>query len=673
MRGMDDHGNGKGDMRLASTVRRRLLLAVFSGVTALLSACGGGGSSSGPTEDPSSAYTAAERSAATARVAQRFEQLSAGGVTQATWTALHEWVLSQPEFIAAGVGDQTLWAQFTDGRYFLYTDNWRTPLQEAVEVRSGFARAAALANAPAAAYGEVPGSADALILGFNDPDFAPGIPTMGRMAKALAERGWTVAPERSLTVDALKNRGELGFFYFTSHSAAFGPGDEQEFAVMTETEVTVASELGYATDLFDGSLIYHRDRSTWQRFGFHKNPRYAVTTKFVEKHFRFSPNSLVVMLSCNSGSTGAAAFRAALQKQGAGTLVGWNGNSNALAFEMADLLVDRLTGVNAFAPASPPNRAFGFDDVWAYLGKKGQLATKPVGTDTQSTPVLRFGTGFTKFNPIVAALEARGDKLVIHGDFGAMPGTVTVGGVPVTSAWGSQKIEASLANANQGEVVVTARERRSNPRVLASWRGSVSYIHESMEVSGCDAKFHNTAVIDLHMRADAHGVRDEVDGPVKNNPHVVIPAPDTRATWTAAGNCPDHTRWSGSGAFGFRTDFDPSNPGTLTGNHLSARIDTVEGRFQLNGVFGHEERKTVVSLGMQTQQQLYFDTDLAGFVNNGPDFTKLLPWGSLLPFGGTLNVGASQHFQAHDVSPHSLRVRWSSMAVSPAFDDKIGR
>jgi hypothetical protein len=49
----------------------------------------------------------------------------------------------------------------------------------------------------------------------------------------------------------------------------------------------------------------------------------------------------------------------------------------------------------------------------------------------------------------------------------------------------------------------------------------------------------------------------------------------------------------------------------------TARIDAVQRRFQLNGVFGHEERKTIVALGNQMQAPLIFDPNLFGFVNEG--------------------------------------------------------
>ena len=668
-------------MQFPGMLKRRLWLSVLAGAAIFLSACGGGGEG-GSVEDPggnpdpgTGMYSAAQRISATDRIADKFEQLAAsGGADTATWTQLRDWVLTQPEFMAAGVGERTLWAQFKDGRYFLYTDNWRAlPDGSSVQTKR---------SAPAAvsATGEIPGSADALVLGFTGEEFEAGAGAMSQMSRALRERGWKVGQNTALTVEALKSGGQLGFLFLTSHSGQLGPEGKKEFAVMTETEVTVANELGYLADLRDGSLIYHRDRTNWQRFGLSKSPRYAVTAAFVNKYLRFSPNSLVIMLSCNSGSAQASGFHAALQKQNAGSIIGWDGPSNAYAFKAMDLMVDRLTGMNEVQPVTPANRAFSMPDVWAYLGKKNLLVTPPLPGDTP-TPVRLVGNGFSRLNPVISQLQAMGDKLTIHGEFGTEPGSVTVGGVPVAPIWSAdgRKIEALLGNATHGEVVVTARGRKSNPRILASWNGQLTYTHEEEAVSNCSTRFRTAAVIDLHLRADAHGIRDEVDGPVKNNPQLLTPAPDTLANWTASGECIAdgllHTRWSGKGAFRFEPYFDFENGQIPTGNIMVARMDANEQRFQIYGVFGQHERyqKTEFSEDQVTQQPLYFDRELAGFVNHNGSDASLLPHGTFLPFDARQNVGAKQQRMAHDVLPYSLEVKWGAMQPSPSFDEKIGR
>lgn len=669
---------------------RRWLVPALLAVLAL-AGCGGGGGGGddGPGEEPGGgdAMSLAARTEAADDMAAEFERITGGRRgTQADLEQLRAWVMRQDAFVEAGVGDRLLWARFRDGRYFVFTDdNWGR-LAPGTVIPEGRA-ALREVDAPqtvAAAAKVVPGSARAAILSHSgaptENEFADGIPLMRTMAQALKARGWTVPSQRALTIAALKNLGEVGFLYLNSHSALWGPSGREQFSVMLDDEATLASELATHGDLDDGSLMYHRDRTLWQTLGRGHPPRYAATAKFVTKYLRFSPGSLMIMLSCHSGSAEAAGFQAALAAQGLGTLVGWDGNSNPHAYRAVGLLVDRMAGVNRFEPVTPGNRAFNFADVWQYLDRNGLTVTPGVNGGA-AAPMVRFGSGFTKLAPVVSALQARGDKLVIYGDLGTEPGTVTVGGVPVAATWApdGSKAEATLANATHGEVVVKVKDRTSNPRVLGDWRGTVTYRRESVEVTGCGgAKFHNTMVVDLHLRADMHAVREEVDGPLKNNPHYLIPAPDTRATWSAGGVCAldgeVHTEWSGSGNLGFNTSLVLEEQQTPpTGNIMMARIDAVQKRFQLNMVADGTPRTQVTIFGNSVRQPLLFEIELYGFLNLGPDFTKLLPFGTFLPVSGSLDVAGGRHQQAHDVQPVTMDIRWGAMGASPAYDGTIGR
>lgn len=672
----------------------RLWLLLGTVVSLGLVACGGGDGSAGGTGAGGDVLSLEARTDATDRVAQRLEQITGGApASPAQLEELRAWTVTQPEFADAGVGDRLLWARFRDGRHFVFTDdNWgRLPPGSVIPPDPAVAIAAPqpllqaqARSLAAAAGGAVPANSRAVILSHSgaptENEFADGIPLMRTMGEALRERGWKVDPQRALTIQALKNAGTVGFLYLNSHSATWGPTGREEFSVMLDDEASTLSELTHHGDLDDGTLIYHRDRTLWQSLGRGAPPRYAATAKFVGKYLGFARGSLMIMLSCHSGSAEAAGFRSALQAKGLGTLIGWDGNSNPQAYRAVGLLVDRMAGVNQFEPVTPGNRAFSFADVWDYLERHG-LTITPGVPGGQAAPMVRFGSGFTKLSPVVAALQARGDQLVVHGDLGTEPGTITVGGVPVAATWepdGSRAV-ATLANATHGEVVVKVGDLTSNRRVLGDWRGTVTYRRESEEVTGCGgAKFHNTVIVDLHLRADMHGVRDEVDGLVKNNPHYLIPAPDTRATWTAGGACVTpsgpHTTWSGSGSMVFNTAIVLEDlQGPPEGNVMTARIDAVERRFQLNGVFGQHERKTVVSLGVTTQEPLVFDTDLFGFVNEGPDFTRLLPFGTFLPFSAQLGVAANRQTIPDPVQPHLMDIRWTSWPVSPGYDDAVGR
>lgn len=651
--------------------------------------CGGGAGTAGSTGVDPQAMSLEARTEATDRLAQRLEQITGGAqATPAQLEELRAWVVTQPEFVDAGTGNQLVWARFRDGRYFVYTDgNWgRLPPGSVIPPdpapASSLLAQGALAKA-GAAPDVVPGSPRAVLLTHSgaptENEFADGIPLMRKMDAALKARGWKVDPQRALTIAALRNVGEVGFLYINSHSAKWGPKGKEEFSVMLDDEASTVSELSHLGDLNDGALMYHRDRTLWQTLGRGTPPRYAATAQFVSKYLQFAPGSLMIMLSCESGSDDAEGFRNALMAKGLGTLIGWKGNSNPNAYRPMGLLIDRMAGVNQFEPVTPGNRAFNFADVWQYLERNGLTVTPAVPGGFPAT-IERFGDGFSKLSPVVAALQARGDKVVVYGDLGTVPGTITVGGVPVAATWDpdGKRAVATLGNATHGEVIVKVGELTSNPRVLGDWRGTVTYRRESEEVTGCGgAKFHNTVIVDLHLRADMHGVRDEVDGQVKNNPYYLIPAPDTTATWTAGGECvtqgQTHTRWSGSGSFGFNTAIVfEEQPGPVQGNVLTARIDAVQRRFQLNGLFGQDERKTVFSLGSTSQEPLVFDTDLFGFDNDAGD-ENLLAFGTFLPFSAQLAVGAHRQVIADPVQPHSMDIRWTAWPVSPGYDDAIGR
>lgn len=675
--------------------RRRLLLAGTAAVA--LAGCGGGGDGGADPSAPGDsggqgggdqgAFSAQERIAATARIAEKFEELTAGGPsTAAAWNALRDWLLTQPEYTSAGVEDRLVWARFRDGRYFIYSDNWRQLDPGLLWRTSSRAQAMSARNPPDAALAagvQVPGSDRAAILSFTGPEFAQeGTASMARMNAALKARDWRVATDRALTVEALKNLGELGFLFMTSHSGLLGPQGEKQFAVMTDTVVTVRNEIDYFDELWSGRLIYHRDRTNWQRLGHGSAPRYAITAEFVRKYMKFSANSLVIMLSCNSGADYAEGFHAALAGQGCGTLIGWNGNSNGHAFKTIDLLMDRLTGVNDHSAPNPPGRAFNMDDVWAYLARTGMLVTEGSEGDPPSY-VRRFGNGFNISNPLITELQVKAeDRLVIHGDFGSERGTVSIGGTPVAvDSWQSGAIELVLPTGSNdppgslGDVVVKARARTSNPRTLTSWRGLVSYTLDDLDEGGT---LSHTIKVRLHLRGDAFARRTEVDGTLLPNTWNVMPASDTVITYEAGGTR-DHGDddlevWSGNGSYELVSGVFNANEPKMS---LVARIDAINQRLELTAL------PPTVAPGIVRQRPQGLPLFPSGlmimppfkmqFMNENGNLNDHAPliYGNYLPFGATGTVGAGQHV----ASEGSLRrtVQWAAMTALPALDDRIGR
>jgi hypothetical protein len=255
----------------------RTLLALILAVA--LSACGGGGSDT-PEDTPppadGTAFTAEQRAQATARIAVRYEQLLEAN-DPAPWDALRAFTLQQPEFSAAGLGDGLLWARFTDGRVFVYFDNWSkanlpepaaADAEPAPPVRAAIAppatpeqRMQALAAA-AAAPPEVPGSDRAIFLKLVHEDFNYANGLIHRMQSALQPRGWTFDTERELTVASLKKLQGHGFVFLTSHASFYDDHGVPTYGIMTETFADAIASFANKDDLDDGTLMYSRDRGS---------------------------------------------------------------------------------------------------------------------------------------------------------------------------------------------------------------------------------------------------------------------------------------------------------------------------------------------------------------------------------------------------------------------------
>ncbi len=123
---------------------------------------------------------AAARSVATGMVAAQYETLMAANDPQ-VWQKLRGYVLTQPEFTEAGLGDGLLWVRFSDGRYFMYLAARQlreTPLStETTSAKVGYKNSAAFQKGIQAHHGRS----------------ARGIP-QASSAALIAVAGWTRHP-----------------------------------------------------------------------------------------------------------------------------------------------------------------------------------------------------------------------------------------------------------------------------------------------------------------------------------------------------------------------------------------------------------------------------------------------------------------------------------------------
>jgi hypothetical protein len=701
-----------------SNTRRQFMTRTMAvGMTAAITACGGGGGGGGggipfgglPSGgvdpdggDGESAFTADERSAITRRAHDKYEELMAAHTPDAM-LALGQWMRTQPEYTDAGASADSAWARFTDGRYFLYTDGWRpvtlsTDDTVEPELRAGdrLAKAGLVAGKK-----EIPGSDLAVIMSADDGDSFDEVKGMQqKVAKMLQDQGWRIHGDRSFTVEsmlALANV-EMGIFYLAAHGGIFGPSNQKEYCFITETRATAENEAKYRADFRTGRLIYNRDRNLEKEASGEKLPPcFAVTASFVQKYLKFSDGALAVTLCCHSGSPEAEAFRGALAGGKAVTIVGWDGSGNDYGARSMEYMFDRLTSANTRNPAAPHNRAFDMDDVWEYMGRtatrdiRPNLLVSPEVWERWEVPkgdayIKRFGNGFDLSNPVIAELETDyGDKLVLHGNFGSEQGVVSVGGTELAvQTWENDKIELVLPTGksdpagSHGDVVVTARKRKSNRRVLTSWRGTVTYLYEDLAPEGDEGTLYNKVEIDFHMRGDAHARRTEVSGELRANTWNLALASDSTATYRAAGErrSGGHVlkSYSGSGDLSY---VDRAQTGSGTTFSMIGRVDAPLERMELMFFQPLDRLMTQTDAsGNAVKRSMVFPAGGFGFVyeqGSGGDHMPLA-YGTYLPLDAGANVLAySKAIPIEDEPLNPLTVTVSAMTASPPFDDTVGR
>ncbi|MBX3620914.1 MAG: hypothetical protein KF891_13165 [Rhizobacter sp.] len=729
---------------------RRALCAALLATMAMLAGCGGGGSDGttdggagggtggtgdvggsggsaggGGTPTPS-AYSATQRGEITGRVVLKYEELVAANPDpEAALQALRDWTARQPEFSEAGIADRSLWARFTDGRYFVYYINWSpvtwpeppapppaTPQELAAEAAHaaraaapGAHRVQALADAPAGSTMEVAQSGDALFLKLAPEEFDYANGAIERMRSALRRRGW-VTIAGSLSLEALKAAGPVGFLFMTTHAAAYGLPGAKQYAFMTDTEANDANELVYESDLIDGSIVYTRERNDmqrkigidWHRLGL---PHYAATPKFIRKYMQLGPHSLAILAMCNAGTTANADMPQAFRDAHAGSVMVWDGFSNPIGYRTPETLVDRMTGANQrvqidsgvyLEPPAVPNRAFARADVMRFLEQKGLLSQPGIGHPPATIHLV--GDDFTLTNPVITHLQITGrDRLMVYGQFGKTGAvSVTVGGVErevFRRADDGSSLELYLPPAagdppgTVGEVVVTVADRKSNPRQLVSWRGDIHLIHKT---EGGYVEYVDDSIVHLHLRGDPHAVRDEVDGELKNNMRILSLSSDTRLDWqmttpVACENCSVHS--GHKEGLEPKYDVDPASPyppdySQVQINPMLASVDAVQGRLGFFGYIGPNQFGLAYPPGLDPVPEPL----------TTPDLTRVaVPWNPAVPsalygavplgFGPGLNVPAGQleSFEDNGANHWSARhtVKWGTLNVWPVVDDRIGR
>ncbi len=661
-------------------VRRGLWAAVA--LLVLLSGCGDGAGIA----PPGGSVSTEERMAAIAAGEKKAEELSQQGLARAAFNQeMAKWLASRPEFEASGVDEDTssVWARFRDGRLYIVANN-RDPSTVTQQARQS-AQLQRPGGAQAKSTAEIPVDRRVRLLHSFGPGFDQVQKPIEDLAQWFKDAGYTVAPTTAgdARVSQLKAVSGDGFFYFNTHG---GKGKTRAghdvFAMQSSTlksdEMDNLPE--FKDDLDHGRLVYMTAKNGGKILGGlvdDWDTRYAITYLFVEKYMSFGKNSVLFFNVCFGANPHAdiSSFVFAAHKKGAAFYLSWTKSVTAdPAFTAVRYFVDRMLGRNNFRPENPKQRPFDLNAVLTDMKARGFTVDASTGAELLAKPAVH-GTN-SLLAPTIYALEAdEDDKVRIHGDFGTDPGAdmreVTVGGTAVTvNSWAPDQIEVAVPRTgagSSGDVVVTVRGRKSNPRQLIAWRGRLTY---TMKTQGT---LKHEIAFDLHLRGDADLARTKPGEAPRELPEEFVLAgiKDARGTYSASGTatwteggCTYTEEWSGSGAIVYG-----QNDGKVFLGY-SARIEVAQRKMRARGgALGTQTIRTTRQCPGGAPETITYEVRIVPI----PELHDAE--GFLLRFDldAQFNVLAGSRevqtqFTGRDGRTGTARLEWQQIAADPPYD-----
>jgi hypothetical protein len=627
-------------------------------------------------DDPGpSRYDTAERVAAMDRVELEYERLLAANPTTAI-TDLASFVRAQPEFASAGTGDGTVLARFNDGRGFLFLDNFKSnakgPSSQAARgVQTTLAPVTPTATSltPAAAASVLPANNRALLMRQDIEDTAANDSGMNKIQKSLEKRGFVVDRRNTITVENLKTANEPSVLYIHAHGAEWYWDNEKEmteYSIMTDTLISKDNDKQYQDDLKMGRLVYTRVRARRQDPNETTQGRYAVTGRFFAKYVKLAPRALVYMNACNSAETQAALFRLSL---GSGVYIGYDGGTTDFGYEPAAYFFDRLLGGNVAEPPKPHGRVFTLDEVWKAMPKRrhGQQPNVDYLTDpVNGSKLTRFGNGLKLLVPNIKSLRFPGqDHMVIVTDVPADEPDlqVKIGGKTVSHQPDPDGIRVQLDTSMQGDVTLEVRGLTSNARPITSWRVPVTF--KAWMAPGSGESANLTVNFDLHLRADAYEVRDEVDGVLREEGNAYYAAMDSQARYAFGGTVgPASYVGSGNLRYHFTSGVDTFSS--------TGYVHTLQRRMRLSPLVCCLQGQIITPYGAQDIQA----GQGAAFEFN--DLANPQPGREIVLAGWFMDLEPDLSIRARTVSNtlagvEMSTISWPKAAASPAYRDTVER
>lgn len=568
--------------------------------TVVLAACGSDGGFTGPeTELPvdTTATTDEQRFASLKAVESKLEELSEGNLSRDAFNqAVAQWLAARAEFEASGIDpSSSVWARFRDGRLLIIANN-RDPEPDssaAGNVLSALppptASAAHEARAAAAWSPELPGAAQARLIQTFDADShfgRGGQAAIQEMAAALTEAGYTVRAEgNDASVEGLRSIAGDGFFYINTHG---GRGESRlgeklnVYALQTSTLSNRLRDLypGIKRDLEGGRLVYMTAKNGKQSRGVDRwDTRYAITNLFVKEYWSFAANSIAFINACESAHEAGvpSAFVDEMHAKKVGAYLGWTrAVGDQIAWRAVRYFTDRMLGANRYLPENDPQRPFELELVLRDMLDSGytrhdannsNLVLRPDGASDAG--ILRPSIMRLAPDTTTGVAELIG-TMMIHGQFGPNPGTegrviIRDRGqeVPLTILlWSPDSIRVRLKDRASdpgfsGDVVVISRGRKSNPRRLMAYHGTMVYTLRALGSQTLRVEMDLLGRFDPDRTRSAPG-----EEPVQQMAPLVsrtnLPVPFAEARWAASGEGRDGYHectisWSGSGTIAVGT------------------------------------------------------------------------------------------------------------------------
>jgi hypothetical protein len=559
--------------------------------------------------------------------------------------ALLAYLRTIPQFEASDTLQGGVWARFTDGRMFIYTNNFDlTPVPgDSVNAPSAPWTDKTTRLTPA---DDLPLSANAWInnslgsLFYNMPGGGV-VTTMNQIRQWLASVGYKNVAGSTAKVGDYRNVADVGVFYTSSHGGFAKDRDSNVvYGIYTESVRDSFFDAVYAHDLDNGYLIYYDAPNSETSSGAEVSEvHYAITSKFVRKWMDFNQNAIVFINACSSYNNDM--MNAFLDK-GANLYAGWwQPIRGTKALRAARHFFDRMLGTNQYFPETPPQRPFDADLVW------NDMILKHLDTTITEWGGAKFG-----INPVIPSTNLLAPSILqayksfipgesdfyIDGLFGENPGLanarVTVGGDPVAiQEWmSSTKLRLSLPE-HGGNVVVKVRGIESNKTQYSEWHAVFDYTY----LGRGSLKKH--IVFNVNFLADMHKFRINIA-----NPPIFGPAPrivqvlnTSTATYECSGEYrnPDDTSfveewWQGSGTVPISAGswtFNTSlyDVGTPFGAYLSFSAPFIntgsDDTFGLDGGLGNLTLTLNSAYAIVPGSQQYTDTDVAAEIM----------WGTITP------------------------------------------